>query len=42
VTREHAEEGTRLHVEWDVDGHRHRVDAVVTPLPFLDLGRRRA
>jgi aminomethyltransferase len=42
VGKEHAEPGTSLAVEWDVEGHRHRVDATVTPLPFLDLPRRRA
>ncbi|HEX2025942.1 MAG TPA: glycine cleavage T C-terminal barrel domain-containing protein, partial [Actinomycetota bacterium] len=41
VAKEHAEPGTSLQVEWDIDGHRHRVGATVTPLPFLDLPRRR-
>jgi aminomethyltransferase len=34
--------GTRLAVEWTVEGHRGRVDATVVPLPFLDLPRKRA
>jgi aminomethyltransferase len=34
--------GSRLSVEWTVEGHRGRVDATVVPLPFLDLPRKRA
>ncbi|HUQ43931.1 MAG TPA: aminomethyltransferase family protein [Candidatus Limnocylindria bacterium] len=34
--------GTKLAVEWTVEGHRGRVDATVVPMPFLDLPRRRA
>jgi aminomethyltransferase len=34
--------GTRLQVEWTVEGRRGTVDAVVTSLPFLDLPRKRA
>ncbi len=34
--------GTRLSVEWTVEGRRGRVDATVVPLPFLDLERKRA
>ena len=34
--------GTRLQVEWTVEGRRGRVDAAVVPLPFLDLQRKRA
>jgi aminomethyltransferase len=34
--------GSRLAVEWTVEGRRGRVGAVVVPLPFLDLERRRA
>jgi aminomethyltransferase len=33
--------GSRLAVEWTVEGHRGRVDATVVPLPFLDLPRKR-
>jgi aminomethyltransferase len=42
VGREHAEPGTVLEAEWDVEGRRHPVAASVTPLPFLDLPRKRA
>jgi aminomethyltransferase len=42
VGREHAEPGTVLEAEWDVEGRRHTVAATVTPLPFLDLPRKRA
>jgi len=34
--------GTRLEIEWTVEGRRGRVPATVTPLPFLDLERKRA
>jgi aminomethyltransferase len=34
--------GTRLEVEWSVEGRRARIPAVVTELPFLDLERKRA
>jgi len=34
--------GTKLAVEWTVEGRRGRVDATVVPLPFLDLERKRA
>jgi aminomethyltransferase len=34
--------GTRLQVEWTVEGRRGRVSAKVVELPFLDLPRRRA
>jgi aminomethyltransferase len=34
--------GSKLAVEWTVEGHRGRVDAVVVPLPFLNLPRKRA
>ena len=33
--------GTKLQVEWTVEGRRGRVDATVVPLPFLDLDRKR-
>jgi aminomethyltransferase len=42
VGGEHAAPGTRLQTEWTVEGHRHRVDVTVVPLPFLDLPRKRA
>jgi glycine cleavage system T protein (aminomethyltransferase) len=34
--------GTRLDVEWTVEGRRGRVPATVVDLPFLDLKRKRA
>jgi aminomethyltransferase len=34
--------GTKLAVEWTVEGRRGRVDATVVELPFLDLPRKRA
>jgi aminomethyltransferase len=34
--------GSRLDVEWTVEGRRGRVQATVVPLPFLDLERKRS
>jgi len=34
--------GTRVSVEWSVEGERGKVAATVVPLPFLDLPRKRA
>jgi aminomethyltransferase len=34
--------GTKLQVEWTVEGRRGRVGATVVELPFLDLDRKRA
>ena len=34
--------GTRLSVEWTVEGERGKVGASVVPMPFLDLERKRA
>lgn len=34
--------GTRLEVEWTVEGRRGRVPATIEDLPFLDLQRKRA
>ena len=34
--------GTRVDVEWSVEGRRDRVAATVVALPFLDLERKRA
>jgi aminomethyltransferase len=34
--------GSKLSVEWTVEGQRGRVDATVVPMPFLDLPRKRA
>jgi glycine cleavage system aminomethyltransferase T len=33
--------GTRLSVEYTVEGERGKVGATVVPLPFLDLPRKR-
>jgi aminomethyltransferase len=33
--------GSKVQVEWTVEGRRGRVDATVVPLPFLDLERKR-
>jgi aminomethyltransferase len=38
----HEALGTRLGVEWTVEGRRGRVGATVVELPFLDLERKRA
>ncbi len=37
-----SELGTRLSVEWTVEGERGKVGATVVPMPFLDLDRKRA
>ncbi len=37
----HAATGTRLEVDWTVEGERGRVEARVVELPFLDLPRKR-
>jgi aminomethyltransferase len=42
VPPRHEKPGTRLQVEWTVEGRRGRVGATVVELPFLDLERRRA
>jgi aminomethyltransferase len=41
VPPSHEEPGSKLDVEWTVEGRRGRVGAVVMPLPFLDLERKR-
>ena len=41
VPAAHEPVGSRLWVEWTVEGQRGRVDATVVPLPFLDLPRKR-
>ena len=38
----HERVGTKLQVEWTVEGRRGRVGATVVELPFLDLDRKRA
>ena len=42
VPAAYARPGTRLEVEWSVEGRRARIPAFVTELPFLDLERKRA
>jgi aminomethyltransferase len=42
VDRRQEAVGTRLSVEWSVEGERGKVAATVVPLPFLDLPRKRA
>jgi aminomethyltransferase len=42
VPPQHEARGSRLEVEWTVEGRRGRVAATVVPLPFLDLPRKRA
>ncbi|HET7236684.1 MAG TPA: aminomethyltransferase family protein [Actinomycetota bacterium] len=37
-----AEPGTRVSVEWTVEGERGKVGATVVQLPFLDLERKRS
>jgi aminomethyltransferase len=41
VSKGLEELGTRLSVEWTVEGERGRVGATVVPMPFLDLDRKR-
>ena len=42
VTPRYERTGTKLQVEWTVEGRRGRVNARVVELPFLDLDRKRA
>jgi aminomethyltransferase len=42
VPPSHERAGSRLTVEWSVEGRRGRVNARVVGLPFLDLPRKRA
>ena len=41
VGKRFEEVGTRLSVEWSVEGERGKVAATVVPMPFLDLERKR-
>jgi len=41
VAPEHEPVGTKLAVEWTVEGRRGRVGATVVETPFLDLPRKR-
>jgi len=42
VAPRHEATGTKLEVEWTVEGRRGRVGATVVDLPFLDLDRKRS
>ncbi len=42
VAARHATAGTRLEVDWTVEGHRSTVAATVVDLPFFDPPRKRA
>ena len=41
VDKQHEQVGSRLSVEWSVEGERGKVAATVVPMPFLDLERKR-
>ena len=42
LDRDHEPVGTRLQIEWSVEGERGRIPARVVELPFLDLERKRS
>jgi len=42
VDKRFEQPGTRLSVEWSVEGERGKVAATVVPMPFLDLVRKRS
>ncbi len=42
IERSLAAPGTRVSVEWSVEGERGAVGATVVPMPFLDLSRKRS
>jgi len=42
VDKRFEQAGTRLSVEWSVEGERGKVAATVVPMPFLDLERKRS
>ena len=42
IRKELAEPGSRVSVEWSVEGERGKVAATVVPTPFLDLSRKRS
>jgi aminomethyltransferase len=42
LRKEHTDPGTRVAIEWTVEGRRGRVPAQVVPLPFFDPPRKRA
>jgi aminomethyltransferase len=41
VDKQHEPIGSRLSVEWSVEGERGKVAATVVPMPFIDLERKR-
>ena len=41
VDKQYEKIGSRLSVEWSVEGERGKVAATVVPMPFLDLERKR-
>ncbi len=42
VDKQHAALGSRLSVEWTVEGERGKVGATVVPMPFFDPERKRS
>ena len=42
VDAAHEPGGSRLQLEWTVEGHRSRIGATVVPMPFFDPPRKRA
>jgi hypothetical protein len=42
VPPSHEARGSKVDVEWTVEGRRGRVAATVVDLPFLDLERKRS
>ncbi len=42
VDRDHEAVGSKLQIEWSVEGERGRIPATVVELPFLDLERKRS
>jgi aminomethyltransferase len=42
VETAHAEAGSRVEIEWTIEGTRERVDATTVELPFFDPPRKRA
>ena len=41
IRKDRSDPGSRLSVEWTVEGERGAVGATVVPMPFLDLDRKR-
>jgi aminomethyltransferase len=42
ISADRAEPGTRVEIEWTIEGRRRRIPATVTELPFFDPPRKRA